>query len=64
MRTNIDIDEPLIEEAMALANLPTKRAVVAAALTEFVAKRKMLDLRDLAGTVSFAPGYDHKALRQ
>ena len=63
MRTNIEIDELLMEEAMSLSGLPTKRAVVAEALKEFVAKRKRLDLRDLAGDVSFAEGYDYKALR-
>ena len=63
MRTNIEIDGPLIEEAMSLSGLSTKRAVVAEALKEFVAKRKRLDLRDLAGDVSFAEGYDYNALR-
>jgi hypothetical protein len=33
-------------------------------LEEFVAKRRRLDLRDLFGQVTFAPGYDHKALRE
>ena len=64
MRTNIDIDEDLIHQAMDLANLPTKRAAVTQALEEFVARRRRLDLRDLFGQVTFAPDYDYKALRQ
>jgi len=63
VRTNIDIDDALMGEAISLSRLPTKRSVVDAALKEFVAKRKRLDLRDLAGTVRFADGYDYKALR-
>ena len=64
MRTNIDIDEDLIREAMEVGNLSTKRATVTQALEEFVARRRRLDLRDLLGQVEFAPGYDHKALRE
>ncbi|MDR0989949.1 MAG: type II toxin-antitoxin system VapB family antitoxin [Propionibacteriaceae bacterium] len=63
MRTNIEIDDPLMDEAMMLSGLTTKRAVVTTALQEFVAKRKRRDLRDLAGQVEFVDGYDHKALR-
>ena len=64
MRTNIEIDEDLVRQAMELGSLPTKRAAVAMALEEFVARRRQLDLRDLFGRVTFTPGYDHKALRE
>ena len=36
MRTNIDIDEALIAEAMALTGLPTKKAAVEKALEDLV----------------------------
>jgi len=64
MRTNIDIDETLIQRAMEVSGQRTKRAVVAQALDEFVARRSQLDLRDLFGQITFAPGYDHKAARE
>jgi Arc/MetJ family transcription regulator len=64
VRTNILIDSALIEEAMRLADITTKREVVDAALREFVANRKRLDLRDLKGSRLLDPGYDHKRLRQ
>jgi Arc/MetJ family transcription regulator len=64
LRTNIDIDTSLMDEALRLSGLPSKRAVVDAALGEFVAKRARLDLRELAGAVRFADGYNHKALRE
>jgi Arc/MetJ family transcription regulator len=63
MRTNIDIDDDLLKQALELTSLPTKRAVVTQALEELVARRRQLDLRDLFGQVVFTPGYDHKALR-
>ena len=64
MRTNIDIDEELIRQAMDLTNLSTKKATVTLALEELVAKRRRMDLRDLFGHVTFDPDYDYKALRQ
>jgi len=63
MRTNIVIDETLIEEAMALSKLGTKRDVVNKALEEYVRALKKRDLRDLRGKVRLAEGYDYKKLR-
>jgi len=64
MRTNIDIDEALVREAMGIAHVATKRGVVTLALQELVARGKQKDIRDLFGQVSFAEGYDYKALRE
>jgi Arc/MetJ family transcription regulator len=64
MRTNIDVDDDLLDEAMTLGGLDTKRAAVNQALAEFVATRKRRDLRELFGQVEFVVGYDHKALRE
>ena len=63
MRTNIVIDDRLVEEAMALSNLKTKREVVHKALEEYVLALKKKDLRELKGKVRFAEGYDYKKLR-
>ncbi|MDR1237407.1 MAG: type II toxin-antitoxin system VapB family antitoxin [Propionibacteriaceae bacterium] len=63
MRTNIDLDNELIDEAMRLGGLTTKKAAVEVALREFVDKRKRADLRDLFGKIPFQEGYDYKALR-
>jgi Arc/MetJ family transcription regulator len=40
MRTNIDIDDALIAEAMAVLGLPTKKAAVEAALSRVVRHAK------------------------
>ena len=50
MRTNIEIDDVLLAEAKAATGLPTKKAVVEAALRELVQSRRQLEaIRNLAG---------------
>lgn len=49
MRTNIVIDDELIDEARRLSGLSTKREVVEAALRHFVAGYHQLDLLKLRG---------------
>ncbi len=63
MRTNIELDQGLVQEAQQLSRIKTKRALVHQALLEFVANRKRLDLRKLEGSNLLDPDYDHKALR-
>lgn len=63
MRTNIVIDDSLVEEALTLSKLKTKREVVNRALEELVRSLKRKDLREIRGKIRFAEGYDHKKLR-
>lgn len=63
MRTNIDLDAALVEEAFRYADVHTKMDLVHLALREFIAQRRRLDMRDLRGSVPFAQGYDPKRLR-
>jgi len=64
MRTNIDLDEDLIKEAMTLAGVTTKKEIVHLALQEFVRARKKKNLLDLAGRIHFRRGFNHKKLRK
>jgi|GEM_PF-137649 len=64
MRTNIVLDDDLIEEATRLSGIRTKKDLVHEALRVFIAAKKRKSLLDLAGKIEFAPGYDYKALRQ
>ena len=64
MRTNIDLDDDLIAEALRLTNAKTKKEVVHTALRELVESRRRLDVRDLRGVVKLQHDYDHKALRR
>jgi Arc/MetJ family transcription regulator len=63
MRTNVVIDDRLIDEALRLSKIKTKKEVIHKALEEFVRNRKKLDLKQLKGKIEFADGYDHKKMR-
>lgn len=63
MRTNIVIDDALVEEAFAVAEVKTKRELVDRALREFVARHKRKDLMDLYGSDGMDPNYDYKTAR-
>ncbi len=65
MRTNIDIDDKLMESAMRAGGFTTKKETVEAALAKFSAQKSTYQkLLKLAGKVEFDPGYDYKALRE
>ena len=50
MRTNIDLDDALLAEAMKATGLPTKKATVEEALRRLVqSRRRKLAIDDLAG---------------
>jgi Arc/MetJ family transcription regulator len=63
MRTNIVLDDDLIEEAARLSGIRTKKDLVHEALRVFIAAKKRKSLLDLAGKIELAPGYDYKAVR-
>jgi Arc/MetJ family transcription regulator len=51
MRTNIDIDDEVLDEARRLTGLTTKREIVDYALRELVARQRRRDLLTLRGRV-------------
>jgi len=63
MRTNIVIDEQLMNEAFKYTNLKTKKDIINLALREFVENAKKLSLLDLKGKIFFDDNYNYKALR-
>ena len=64
MQTTIDLDEVLLNEAFQLTNLANQEELINLALHELVQSRKKKNLLDLAGQIQFAPGFDHKAVRE
>ncbi len=64
MPTNLALDDKLIEAARKIGHHKTKREAVTAALSEYVAYRKRLEILSLFGTVDFDPRYDYKAERK
>lgn len=53
MRTNIDIDDELMKQAMKAANARTKKATVEAALRQMVQLKKQEGIRALFGKVQW-----------
>ena len=64
MRTNIVLDDNLVEEAFKYANdVHTKRELIEVALKEFVTTRKMKNLKEIKGKIQFDESYDYKKMR-
>jgi Arc/MetJ family transcription regulator len=63
MRTNIDLDDSLLEEAFRVTNVRTKKELVNLALKELIRSRKKLNLLDLSGKIELREDYDYSQLR-
>ena len=63
MRTNIDLDEQLLEQAFALTGVRTKKELVNLALKELVESRSPKNLLDLAGQIEFTEGFNTDTVR-
>ena len=64
MRTNIVIEDKLLEEAFSLSQVKTKKDLIQEALQEYIRLKKRKDLTELAGTIEFRKGYDYKKARK
>jgi Arc/MetJ family transcription regulator len=64
MRTNIDIDDDLLEEAFSIAQVRTKKELIHEALRDLIRLRRRKDLTDLSGFIEFHPDFNHKTLRK
>jgi len=53
MRTNIEIDDQLMEEALRRSGLPTKRAAVEEALRLLIQTRRQGGIRRLRGKIAW-----------
>jgi Arc/MetJ family transcription regulator len=58
MRTNIDIDDKLMEEILDKTTLKTKKEVVDKALREFLRKIKLRELAELSGKITWEGNLD------
>lgn len=63
MRTNVELDDQLVEEAFRLTNVRTKKELMHLALQALIKSQKKHDLLDLSGKIQFQPDYDYKVLR-
>ena len=62
MRTNIDIDDTLMRQAMRLGGADTKKATVEAALRLFIQTRLQGGIRKLRGKVKWEGNLDESRL--
>ena len=63
MRTNIVLDDILVQEAFRLTDARTKRELIQLALEELIRVRRKLNLAGLAGRIRLRDDFDHKAMR-
>ncbi|MEN9309206.1 MAG: hypothetical protein RL173_3138 [Fibrobacterota bacterium] len=63
MSTNLALDDSLLNEALEIGHLKTKKETVTLALKEFIAKRKQFKLLELAGSIEYDEDYDYKSMR-
>jgi Arc/MetJ family transcription regulator len=65
MRTNIVLDDALVEEAFKFSQtVSTKRELIETALKEYVNNRKRKSLKELKGKIKFSVDYDYKKMRE
>ena len=64
MATNLSIDTELLNEALIISGLPTKKDTVNQALMEFVQRRKQREITSLFGSLPQDANYDYKKGRK
>ena len=64
MATNLPIDIELLNEALTISGLSTKKDTVNLALMEFVQRRKQREITDLFGSLPPDSDYDYKKGRK
>jgi Arc/MetJ family transcription regulator len=64
VRTNIVLDDDLVDEALTLTGAKTKSELVRLAIVELIRTRKRKNLLDLAGQIQFRDDFDHKKDRE
>ena len=63
MATNLAISDDLLNNALRVGGLKSKKDTVTVALEEFIQRRKVEDILELFGKVEIDPDYDYKKAR-
>jgi len=64
MASNLAIDMNLLERAVEIGGLKTKKDTVNLALEEFIKRRKTAEIISIFGTVDYDENYDYKRERR
>ena len=62
--TNLAINEDLLNEALKLGGLKTKKDTVNQALEEYILRRKQKNIISLFGSIPYDADYDAKSFRK
>ena len=63
MRTNVVLNDELVNEAFRYARVSTKRELLEVVLKEFVDHHKRMDIREFKHQITIDSNYDYKKLR-
>lgn len=63
MPTNLDISDELLNEALTVGGMRTKKQTVTVALEEFIQRRRQREVLRATGTIDFRPDWDYKRER-
>lgn len=63
MRTNVELDDDLLEEAFRLTHVRTKKELLHLALQALIMAKKKRNLLELSGQIQFVPDFDPAMLR-
>lgn len=64
MRTNVVLDDALVQEAIAVTGIQTRRELLDTALRELIRAYKKKSLFDLTGKIHYEADFDYKKLRE
>ncbi len=64
MKMQIEIDKEILDEAMKLGKHNSKKATIEAAIREYIARKKRIEIKELFGSIDYDPEYDYKQLRR
>ena len=64
MATNLALDDKLINQAQKVGRHKTKKEAVTAALKDYIAHKKQMEIVDLFGTIDFDKDFDYKKARK
>ena len=59
-----EIDETLLQQALALSEIATENQLIEQALREYIQRRQQQKVMDLFGTIDYEEDYDYKEQRQ
>lgn len=64
MATNLALDDKLIIKAQKVGHHKTKKEAVTAALKDYIAHKKQLEIVDIFGTIDFDKEFNYKKARK